>query len=214
MLRRSIAGALVSVLLVSTCAYASLPDANVVKDRFELSGFAGQKIAVFESDVDNKDHDIRYDWYSVEMDYGMDDVSGIGFGYWKQTWIDDKLFEEDLLGLIALAMFGFGALPKYVDYIGDVHYRNQFSAETAGAFVNAAWVLGIGAVGGWNHLGEKMSFIMPEAGIALSKTFGMFAVRLNFVLGAPGGVEIGFKPIDNFEITLTNDALLNAKLIF
>jgi hypothetical protein len=198
--------------MFSASSFASIPDANVVKDRLEISGFSGEKAMV----VGDPQTNLRYQWLSMEIDYGMDDTLGLGVGYWKQAYLDDLVYQEDPLERFLLALMGMSFLPKYIDNIADFHLRSQFASEDDGGAYDAAWIVGVGLVTGWDQLGYTRQYLIPEFGVGISKRVidEWLIFRINLVAGLPGGVEFGLKPMDNFEITFGNDALLNLKIIF
>ncbi len=195
--------------------FASIPDGNVEKGKLEISGFAGSGDIVIKDEDTNVKHTTRFSWQSLEIDYGLDDNTGIGMGYWGQVYLDKPYFTADSIENIFLALSGFGLFPsEYIDYIADVHFRSQFINEKDGAAFNASWVLGLGIMQGRSILNDQSQYLLPEIGAAFSKKlFDRLSIRINLVTGVPAGAEIGLQLFDNLEVTYGN-SVVNAKFIF
>lgn len=209
--RTFIVFSLIFTIFGSTC-FASIPDANIVKDRWEVSGLAGMGTLSFPG---TGDPDIKYEWLSFELDYASNDEVGIGFGYWKQSYLDPLQFGSDL-DRFFLLLTGFGLLPRYINYAADIHFRSQLFSEDKGAMLDASWIYGLGIVNGQSISNVTMDYILPEVGVGFAKRFmnDVLAVRLNLVTGLPAGAEIAIKPMQNLEFTLGTNYIFNTKIIF
>jgi|GEM_PF-1682385 len=201
---------ILSLLLTVSC-FASVPDANVTEGRWEISAGSGIKESIYE---DATDKTIPYQWTSFALDYGIDDNVGIGISYYSVNHLREIQYEEeDLEALFTLLLFPFAA--KYTTSMGDIHMRYQFASEEKGDMVDAALIGGAGIYSGKDTYGTDKTLLFPEIGAGMTKSLigSWLKFRLNIVTGIPAGIELAVKPVENLEITLTNDFLLNLKLI-
>ena len=205
---------LVMSSILASPSFASIPDANVVKGRFEISGGTGSSVELAKDNAGNK---ARYQWTSIALDYGIDDETGIGIGFWGQNYLDNIQYDKSLLGDIANALF---PIITYVDTAADIHLRKQFDREQDGAIWDAAWIYGAGVISGRLSNGEPKTYLFPEIGVGINKKLikEWLIARVNLVAGVPMGVELACKPTNNLEITVGLNRpeypMINAKLIF
>ena len=175
---KSIAILIILLFSFPTICFASLPDANIVEGRFDISFGSG----VIEDDSYSKE---RYSWTVVTVDYGLDNNEAIGFGYFEQEYPTEVVH-------------------PFIN-VYEIHYNYQFVEETDenpsfnASFLVGAWFFDFPIP---FFPIEGTHLILPEAGVCLSKKLAAdwLTGRLNIVFGPVAGLELGIKPHENVEI--------------